>query len=136
MKLIGIALMMLAMTGCANRPVLYPNEQLEQNGRQAGDSAIDQCEAMASESDISNVKYKSKRIATNGATGAALGAASGAVGGAIRGGAGLGALIGAASGAAVGIISGLVGSNEPSPTYQQFVNSCLKERGYDVVGWD
>ncbi len=137
MKQICIVLMILSMVGCTNRPVLYPNDQFEQNGRQAAENTIEQCEELASESGISNVQYKSKRTATHGAKGAALGAVSGAIGGAISGGGvGIGAVIGAASGAAVGIVSGLVSSNKPSPTYQQFVNSCLKEHGYDVIGWE
>ncbi|MEE9413363.1 MAG: glycine zipper family protein [Methylococcales bacterium] len=136
MKQICIVLMILAMAGCTNRPVLYPNKQFEQNGRQAADNAIDECKVLASESGISNVQYKSKRTATHGAKGAALGAVSGAIGGAISGGVGIGAVIGAASGAAVGIVSGLISSDYASPNYQQFVNSCLQKRGYDVVGWE
>ncbi|MEE9425473.1 MAG: hypothetical protein V3V18_10920 [Methylococcales bacterium] len=136
MKQICIVLMILAMVGCTNRPVLYPNEQFEQNGPQAADNTIEECEELASESGISNVQHNAKRTATHGAKGAALGAVSGAIGGAISGGVGIGTVIGAASGAAVGIVSGLIGSDYASPTYQQFVNSCLKERGYDVVGWE
>jgi hypothetical protein len=136
MKPICIVLMMLTMAACTNRPVLYPNEQFQQAGRQAADNTIEQCETLANEAGISNTRYKSKRTATNGAKGAVLGAVSGAIGGAISGGVGIGTAIGAASGAAVGIISGLIGSNDPSPTYQQFVNNCLREHGYDVVGWE
>ncbi len=136
MKQICIVLMILAMVGCTNRPVLYPNEQFEQNGRQAADNTIEECEELAGESGISNVQYKAKRTATHGAKGAALGAVSGAIGGAISGGVGIGTVIGAASGAAVGIVSGLIGSNDASPTYRQFVDSCLQERGYRVVGWE
>ncbi|MEE9344389.1 MAG: glycine zipper family protein [Methylococcales bacterium] len=137
MKQLCLILMIITMMGCAsNRPVLYPNEQFQQKGRQAADSAIDQCNALADETGISEVKYQGKRTATNGAKGAVLGAVSGAIGGAISGGVGIGTAIGAASGAAVGIISGLASSTDPSPTYQQFVNRCLRERGYEVIGWE
>ena len=137
MKQLSIMLMIFAMVGCSNsRPVLYPNEQYNQNGRQAANSAIDQCNALADEIGISEVQYKSKRTATSGAKGAVLGAVSGAIGGAIGGRVGVGTAIGAASGAAVGIISGLASSTDRSPTYQQFVNRCLRERGYEVIGWE
>jgi hypothetical protein len=26
--------------------------------------------------------------------------------------------------------------SEPSGTFKRYVNRCLRERGYDVVGWD
>lgn len=137
MKQVCLMLMVIAMVGCAsNRPVLYPNEQFQQNGRQAADNAIDQCNALADETGISEINYQGKRTATNGAKGAVLGAVSGAIGGAISGGVGIGTAIGAASGAAVGIISGLANSTDSSPTYRQFVNRCLRDRGYDVIGWE
>jgi hypothetical protein len=46
------------------------------------------------------------------------------------------AAAGAAAGAAVGLIRGGVRASEPSDTLKRYVNRCLRERGYDVVGWN
>jgi hypothetical protein len=65
-----------------------------------------------------------------------VGAAGGAVGGAIGGGAGIGAAIGAASGAVVGFLSTIFGRRPaPSAAYTNFVDRCLRERGYEPTGW-
>jgi len=45
-------------------------------------------------------------------------------------------MIGAASGATGGLLRGLFRKSPPSEAYKQFVNRCLKERGYDPVGWE
>jgi hypothetical protein len=46
------------------------------------------------------------------------------------------AAAGAAAGAAVGLVRGVTRSSEPSSTFKNYVNRCLRERGYDVVGWN
>jgi outer membrane lipoprotein SlyB len=47
----------------------------------------------------------------------------------------VGGLGGAATGATVGAVHGTVKSAEPSPIYKGFVDRCLRERGYEVIGW-
>ena len=42
---------------------------------------------------------------------------------------------GAGEGAAVGGATGAVRSDRPSQPYRGFVQRCLRERGYDVIGW-
>src|SRR5436309_3006240 len=66
----------------------------------------------------------------------AVGAAGGAVGGAVVGAAGSGSAIGAASGATMGLLRGLFSSPKPSQAYMHFVDRCLKERGYEPMGWE
>jgi hypothetical protein len=36
----------------------------------------------------------------------------------------------------VGLIRGATRASEPSDTFKRYVNRCLRERGYDVVGWN
>jgi hypothetical protein len=72
-----------------------------------------------------------KRTATAGAVGGAAGAAAGAV----RGHAGRGAAAGAAGGAAGGLMSGLIKSRDLDPVSKRYVDVCLQERGYRVLGW-
>ena len=67
-----------------------------------------------------------------------MGAATGAVGGAIAGNPGEGAAIGAASGATAGLLSGVFDSwsaREVDPVYANFVDRCLRDRGYEPIGW-
>ena len=45
-------------------------------------------------------------------------------------------MVGAASGATGGFLRGLFRKAPPSEAYKQFVTRCLKERGYDPVGWE
>ncbi len=137
MKLLIVILLILTIVGCSSsRPVLYPNDQYQQGGERAALNDIDACKAAAKQAGISNAQYKGQEMATNTAQGAAVGAVSGLIGGAISGGLGIGAAIGAASGATAGLVSSLFTVNQPNPTYQSFINRCLHERGYDVLGWE
>lgn len=45
------------------------------------------------------------------------------------------ALAGAAAGAATGTVRGTMQSTETSPVFRNFVQKCLNERGYEVIGW-
>ena len=76
-----------------------------------------------------------KGAATGAVTGGTIDAAAGAAGGAIVGHAGTGAAIGGAAGATRGLIVGLWGTQNPSPVYRNFVNRCLRDIGYDPIGW-
>jgi hypothetical protein len=43
--------------------------------------------------------------------------------------------VGAAAGAAAGVARGAIQSGEPGSVYKGFVQRCLREKGYDVIGW-
>ena len=79
--------------------------------------------------------YNCRTWAKDTAVGGAFGAAVGAVGGAIVGSAGRGAAVGGATGATAGILRGLFKSSEPDPVYRSFVEKCLREKGYEPMGW-
>jgi hypothetical protein len=75
-------------------------------------------------------------LATETAVGAGVGAADGAGGGAISGGAGIGVAIGAVSGAVIGFLGAIIGRRStPTATYTNFVDRCLREKGYEPTGW-
>ena len=134
----------LAVAGCASqRPVLYPNEQLKQVGMEAANRDIADCLGR-----VENYVPSSGR-AGKAAAGAATGArhqchrrsSCGSRGcGSIVGQAGTGAAIGGASsaagGATRGLVRGLFSKPEPSPVQKNFVNRCLREKGYSPVGWE
>ncbi|MGQ0810451.1 MAG: glycine zipper family protein [Nitrospiraceae bacterium] len=136
-----VLLMILAVVGCSNsKPILYPNEHLKSAGTETAEQDIEACEKMAKEAGANQGSGQAGRVAGSTAVGAGVGAASGAVGGAVVGAAGSGSLIGAASGAVWGLLSGIFGAffgdSEPNPTYRNFVNRCLQEKGYEVAGWE
>ncbi|MGZ5029575.1 MAG: glycine zipper family protein [Methylobacter sp.] len=136
-KLILTVAIALLMEGCAStRPVLYPNQHYNTVGAKAAESDIERCMDLAEAAGAESGGSDAGEAATNTVGGAAIGAASGAVGGAVVGAAGSGSAIGAASGATAGLLHWIFSEPERSPAYENFVNKCLQERGYQPVGWD
>jgi hypothetical protein len=123
------------IAGCATqKPVLYPNAKFKEAGQEAAQREIEDCDRMARDSGAT--PGGGERVAREGGTGAAVGGATGAVAGAIRRGNVLdGAAAGAAIGGTAGAVHGATRSGEPSPVYKGFMNRCLRERGYEVIGW-
>jgi len=124
--------------GCAHSqgPVLYPNAKLKEAGKAQADAEISACRSLADDY-VSSGGARAKEIGKDTAVGGVGGAAIGAVAGAVSGGgAGRGAAIGAATGATAGAVHGTVKSGGPSPIYKGFVDRCLRERGYEVIGWE
>ncbi len=133
----GLLLIMLLVAGCAaSKPILYPNAHLQEVGKEAAERDVDECREMANDAGATASQGKSGQVAGSTVAGGAIGSAAGAVGGAVVGHAGRGAMIGAASGATAGFLRGLFHRSPPSNAYKQFVQRCLKERGYDPVGWE
>ena len=133
----GLLIIILLVAGCAApRPILYPNAHSQQVGKEVADRDIDECREMAKDAGATANQGKSGQVAGSTTAGGAVGSAAGAVGGAVVGHPGRGAMVGAASGATAGFLRGLFRRAPPSNTYKQFVQRCLKERGYDPVGWD
>lgn len=125
---------LLVLSGCATqRPVLYPNAKYNQVGLEVAQRDVDDCIRFAEQSGVSH--SAGGKVARSGAEGAAVGGAAGAGAGAVRGNVGQGAAVGAAAGAAAGATRGAIHSGEPGSVYRGFVQRCLRERGYDVIGW-
>lgn len=126
-----------AMAGCSSpKPILYPNAHYREVGPVAAERDIEACQELAKEAGATPSRGKVDQVAGSTVAGAGIGAASGAVGGAVVGAAGRGSAIGAAGGATAGLLRGLFRRSPPSQAYIGFVNRCLKERGYDPVGWE
>lgn len=119
--------------GAGKHPILAPNEHLQGMTPDAVQRDIDECLRLAKEAGPGAAR--GKQIAGRTAGGAAVGAASGAVAGAISGGAGLGAAAGAAGGATAGLLSGLFTSSDLDAAQQRYAEDCLRQKGYDPVGW-
>jgi outer membrane lipoprotein SlyB len=136
-KMVVALAMALAVAGCASsRPVLYPNAHFKAVGSAAAAQDIAHCMELAETAGADAAGRDAGQAAARTAGGAAVGAATGAVGGAVGGSAGSGAAIGAASGATAGLLHWIFSQPKRSPAFENFVNRCLQERGYQPVGWD
>ena len=126
------ALVLLA--GCADkRPVLYPNARLKQAGAEAAQRDVDECLRQAREGGVDD--DRGRDVAKSTAGGAAVGGAAGAATGAVLGNLGRGAAAGGAGGAATGLVHGLFRSSGPDPVFKNWVDRCLREKGYEPIGW-
>lgn len=133
----ALALSVLAFgaIGCRSyAPVLYPNAKLDQVYEDEVQSDIARCEAIAKE--YTENPSRARRAAGDAAEGAAVGGATGAAAGAVLGSVGRGAGAGAAAGAAGGLVRGIFRGREPTPVYRRFVERCLGDKGYEVIGWE
>lgn len=118
------------LVSCASRPQLYPNQKLKSVGKEVSQKDVDQCIADA-EAYLNS--SKGKQIAKGAGAGAAIGAAMGTVAGLFTGNVGSGLVRGGAIGAAGG---GTAGALSPDQVKRRYVNQCLADKGYQVIGWD
>jgi len=133
-KLLSLAVICLLLAGCSvKRPVLYPNAKLQKVGQSQAQMDIDVCCRMA---EAYLTSHPGKEIAADAAKTGVVGAATGAAVGAVYGGAGRGAAAGAAAGVVGSTANGMFRTREPSPTFMNFVNRCLHEKGYEPIGWE
>lgn len=137
MKRIYCGILVLLSLTCAScgpqRPVLYPNERLKAVGQEAAQRDIDACMQLARESGANS--SRAGKVAGDTAKAGVVGGATGAVIGAISGDAGIGAAIGAAGAGTAALTSSIFRSDEPDPIFMQFVDTCLREKGYQTIGW-
>jgi len=141
-----MAISPLLMSGCATtgaaspsaRPVFYPNAKLNQVGQAQANADADGCMSLASSSGLTPDE-KDNAVAHDAAKGATIGGVAGAVGALVRGrgpeGVAENGLSGAAVGGSVGAVNGAF-QNKPNQTYRHFVQRCLHDKGYDVIGWN
>jgi hypothetical protein len=136
-RLIWLVTFACLLAGCAARkPILYPNDHYRSVGAEVAERDIEDCQELAKDAGATPSQGKTSQVAGSTAVGGAAGSAAGAVGGAVVGRPGRGAMVGAASGATAGFLRGLFRRSPPSQAYVNYVNRCLKDRGYDVTGWE
>lgn len=129
-----LVILFFGFYGCASkRPVLYPNYHLTMAGQEAAQADIDDCLKLAR--DYGADTGKGEQIAKDTATGTAVGGATGAAVGAVVGDLGKGAAAGAAGGAAGALTRSVIRSGDPDPIYRRFVERCLRDKGYEPIGW-
>jgi len=125
---------LVLLQGCASQhPVLYPNAQYQSVGRSVAEADVKDCIALANSGGADSDRLK--EVAEDTAKGAAIGAGTGVVSGAIFGRPGKGAAAGAAGGGTATLLYGLLESDEPNDLHRRFVERCLRDKGYDPIGW-
>jgi hypothetical protein len=133
MKRAVLVFSVLSLVGCASTgPVLYPNAHLKSVGRAQANRDIAECRSLA---DAYVKSDAGKKAARETAAGAAEGAVIGGAAGAVTRDFGRGVGVGAAAGGARGLVQGISKASDPPPLYKNFVDQCLKEKGYEPIGW-
>lgn len=132
MMLMGCGLL---MTACgAKRPVFYPNAHLYQVGRTQSRMDMDHCMDEARHYGIDDgIGREVGRRAIRGAV--VAGATSAAVAAIWGGHVARAAGAGAVGGATAGAISGAFDAGDPDGVFKRYVERCLRNKGYDVIGW-
>ncbi len=132
LSLAGI-LMGCATSSSSPKPILYPNAYFNQVGKQIANRDIASCMSLARSSGVN--QNKDGEIVKNATSSAAIGGSAAGAWGLVRGDALDRAAAGALAGAAAGTTRGAIKSLETSPVFKNFVQKCLRDRGYEVIGW-
>lgn len=130
---IVVLLFLLSVACGSQRPVLYPNERFKSAGNETAQMEIDACMKLAKESGADS--DKTEKVVGNTAKAGVVGGLTGAVVGAISGDAGMGAAIGAAGAGTAAFASSIFSAEAPDPIFRQFVETCLRDKGYQTIGW-
>ena len=143
----GVAALLLGLSGCASsgegsasaRPVLYPNATLNRVGDAQGRMEVNACLSRAQASGLSPTQ-STNEVGRRAGEGAATAGVASVVGALITGRGSEGVLRAGAAGAAIGgsagAVSGAFHNDRPNGVYRSFVQRCLGEKGFDVIGWN
>ncbi|WP_232229912.1 glycine zipper family protein [Polaromonas glacialis] len=141
------AIALLGLAGCASsgegsasaRPVLYPNATLSRVGDAQGRMEVNACLSRAQASGLSPTQ-NTNEVGRRAGEGAATAGVASVVGALITGRGSEGVLRAGAAGAAIGgsagAVSGAFHNDRPNGVYRSFVQRCLSEKGFDVIGWN
>ena len=129
MKII-IFLFIFPLIATARTPVIYPNAKYHSVGTAGARQDYKLCLAHANE----HLGSSGRRVASDAGAGAIGGAVVGATFSLLTGrDAGYGALVGGATNA---VYAGTNSALRPDDIKESFINECLSEKGYKVIGWD
>ncbi|SFB85960.1 hypothetical protein SAMN05216344_104178 [Polaromonas sp. OV174] len=121
------------------RPVLYPNATLNRVGEAQGRLEVNACLSRATAAGLTSMQG-TNQVGRRAGEGAATAGVASAVGALITGRGGEGMLRAGAAGAAIGgsagAVSGAFHNDRPNSTYRSFVQRCLSEKGFEVIGWN
>lgn len=123
-------IILLTLVSCSSKPVLYPNTKLESVGMEKAQVDVDLCMSKSNEYLEST---RAKKVLKGAGKGSIVGGAVGVVTGLITGNVAKSVAQSAAIGAAAGGASGAVSKDQ---LRESFVNRCLNEKQYEVIGWE
>lgn len=137
---------LVLLTGCATtgpnspqaKPVLYPNATLTRVGEAQGRVEVDGCMLRAAQAGLTP-DQKTNEVGRRAGEGAAVAGVASAVGALITGRSSdilRAGASGAAVGGSAGAVSGAFHNDKANPVYRQYVQRCLSEKGFDVIGWN
>lgn len=131
--LLIFAASLLIVSGCAQkRPVLYQNAHYKQTSSEQREKDIDYCIKQGQEN-IGETS-RGKKAVSGGVTGSIIGGAVGLGVGIITGNPGRSTAAGALGGGAGGAAGGAL-SDSGNALFRKYVDRCLREKGYDPIGW-
>ena len=119
-------------------PVLYPNDKLTNTGEEQAQVEVAACRSRAVASGL-GPSQKSNEVSRRAGEGGATAGVAAAVGAFITGrsaDAMRGAATGGVIGGAAGAVSGSFNNDKPNSVYRTFVQRCLTDKGFDVIGWN
>jgi outer membrane lipoprotein SlyB len=140
------SLLFAVLAGCATtgphsasaKPLLYPNATFTRVGEAQAKAEADGCMARAAQAGLT-ADQKTNDVGRRAAEGAATAGAASVVGALITGRSSdllRAGAAGAAIGGTAGAVSGAFNKDKVNPVYRQFVQRCLSEKGFDVIGWN
>ena len=119
--------------------IANPNATLNRVGDAQGRMEVNVCLARAQAAGLSP-SQSTNEVGRRAGEGAAVGGVASAIGALMTGRGGEGLLRAGATGAAVGgsagAVSGAFHTDKPNGVYRSFVQRCLSEKGFDVIGWN
>lgn len=120
------------------RPVLYPNAALNRVGDAGARAEVEACMARAQAAGLSP-QAQNNATGQRAGQGAAVGGVAAAVGALVTG-RNLDSILtsglaGAAVGGSAGAVSGAM-QDRPNPIYRQYVQRCVSDKGFEVIGWN
>lgn len=125
---------LLLLSACAARsPVLYPNAHYQNAGEAQAARDIAYCLQLADNTGLKTAA--GAEVAKETVVSAGVGAATGAAWEAAKDDAAGTAGASAAASGTAGLLRSLMASRDPNPVYKNFVEQCLRERGYQPIGW-
>ena len=142
----SLVVVALTLAGCATtgaqnpyaRPVLYPNAALNRVGEGVARAEVDACMTRAQSAGLSPVE-QNNAVGQRAGQGAAVGGVAAAVGALVTGrnldSIFTSGLAGAAVGGSAGAVSGAM-QNRPSSLYRHYVQRCVSDKGFEVIGWN
>lgn len=128
-----LPLLLLACAGGQKRPIFYQSSYEVPLDRAQLDQDVDACFAAARNAGVQ--ERRDGEIGRKSASGALLGGVAAGAWGLIRGDGGERLLAGAVAGGATGAAKGAIDSTEQNPVFRRYVERCLRDLGYEVIGW-